>query len=69
MKKIYCCCCTYYPNIVQSVTIRTCDKNNSASTLSKSTNRHMKERGLNKASGPIIFSNIPTIGEFLYGYN
>ena len=59
----------YYPNIVQSVTIWTCDKNNSASTLSKSTNRHMKERRLNKVSGPIIFSKIPIIEEFLYGYN
>ena len=67
-KKI-CCHCTYYPNIVQSVTIRTYDKNNSTSTLSKSINRHMKERRLNKVSGTVIFLNIPFIGEFLYGYN
>ena len=55
----------YYPNIVQSVTIRTCDKNYSTSPLSKSTNRHMEERGLNKVSGPTIISNIPIIGEFV----
>ena len=59
----------YYPNIVQSVTIRTYDKNNSTSTLSKSIKRHMKERRLNKVSGTVIFLNIPIIGEFLYGYN
>ena len=62
-KKI-CCHCTYYPNIVQSVTIRTYDKNNSTSTLSKSINRHMKENRLNKVSGTIIFLNIPIIGIF-----
>ena len=67
-KKI-CCHFTYYPNIVQSVTIRTCDKYYSVSTLSKSINRHMKERELNKDSGTIIFSNIPIKGEILYGYN
>ena len=59
----------YYPNIVQSVAIRTCDKHYSASTLSKSINIHIKERELNKNSGTIIFSNIPIIGEILYGYN
>ena len=48
------CHCTYYPNAVQSVTIQTCDKNSSTSTLSKTLNRHMKERKLNKVSGPII---------------
>ena len=67
-KKI-CCHFTYYPNIVQSVTIRTYDKNNSTSTLSKSINRHMKERELNKDSGTIIFLNISIIEEILYGYN
>ena len=67
-KKI-CCHCTYYPNIVQSVTIRTYDNNNTTSTLSKSINRHMKERRLNKVSGTVIFLNIPVIGEFLYGYD
>ena len=67
-KKI-CCHCTYYPNIVQSVTIRTCDKHYSASTLSKPINRHMKERELNTDSETIIFTNIPIIGEILYGYN
>ena len=29
----------------------------------------MKERILNKDSGTIIFTNIPIIGEILYGYN
>ena len=61
----------YYPNVVESVTvtIQTCDKNYSTSPLSKSINRHMKEKKLNKDSGQIIFLNIPNIGKFLYGYN
>ena len=45
----------YYPDIVQSVTKRTCDKDYSASHLKKSMNRHMKERKLNKDSRTIIF--------------
>ena len=68
-EKKMCCHFTYYPNVVQSVTIRTYDKNNSTSTLSKSINRHMKERRLNKVSGTVIFLNISIIGEILYGYN
>ena len=68
-EKKMCCHCTYYPNVVQSVTIRTCDKYYSASTLSKSINRHMKENELTKDSGTIILLNIPIIGEILYGYN
>ena len=66
LEKKICCHFTYYPNIVQSVTIRTCDKHYSASTLSKSINRHMKERELNKDSGQVIFSYIPIKGKFLY---
>ena len=69
LEKTICCCCTYYPNVVQSMTIRTCDKNYSTFLPSKSINRHMKERELNKDSGTIIYLNIPIIGEFLYGYN
>ena len=50
-EKKMCCHFTYYPNVVQSVTIRTCDKYYSASTLSKSIHKHLTERELNKYSG------------------
>ena len=67
-KKI-CCNCIYYPNVVQSVTKRTHERNYSASTSSNSMNKHIKERKLNNDSGPIGFQNIPIKEEFLYGYN